>query len=231
MKFFMKLFRPCILTVFCLFIAVVFSPSAKGQEYIQKPVQDNILTPADTEVRRDYIAFGLAYNNNILIRRGNTLGLMFTAEYGHIFSDVFSMTLTGYYANNHNDSDGSQKLFLTSLSSDLTAIFRIIPGIPLYIGVGVSGRWYSFLQENIAFPTINLPIVYYVDALDAGVNAKIEYVIPVNEAIDFGIRGYGQVFFHNLSFISNRTSPPNIPQFDPLIKSVVALGAFLRISF
>jgi hypothetical protein len=225
MKFFMKLYLSGFLVVGCLLIAVVFPASAEGQENMR----ENIFTPADTEVRCDYVAFGLAYNNNFLIRRGNTLGLMFTAEYGHTFSDVFSMTLTGYYADNYYDGFGT--LFLTSLSSDLTTVFRIVPGVPFYVGVGVSGRWYSFLQENIAFPMFNLPSVYYVDALEAGANAKIEYVIPVSEAIDFGIRGYGQVFFHNLSFISNRTSPPSIPQFDPLIKGVAAGGIFLRINF
>jgi hypothetical protein len=219
----MKLFESFSLSsLYCIGWLLLLCPiSAEGQE--------NTIAPADTVVRHDYVAFGFAYNSNFLIRRSSTLGLMFTSEYGHVFSDVFSMTLTGYIAESY--SDDFQTLFLTSISSDVTAILRIVPSVPLYVGAGVSGRWYSFLQENVALPMLNLPQLYYVDALEAGVNAKIEYVVPVSEAVDFGIRGYGQVFFRNLSFVSNRTSPPSIPEFDPPVKGVVAGGVFLRVKF
>jgi hypothetical protein len=171
----------------------------------------------------DYVTFGFGYSRSHYLR--NFLGAIFVASYNHAFSQVVEIDASVYYAERFMQDYSS---FLTSLTSDIGIITQISPTLPLRFGIGAAFRWSASLQKSGGF---NLPRIYYLETLQLGVNAKVEYLFPISNSIDIGLRGQVQSFFTPFSTVSNTTATlPTYVYGDPLIK-VINLGVFLRIGF
>lgn len=175
----------------------------------------------------DYVTFGLGYSRSHYMR--NFLGAIFTASYSHAFSNSFEIDAGIYYAERYMDERGSS-LFLSSLIGDIGGVVQL-PSLPLRFGIGAAFRWAASLQRNEGFPLFNLPRIYYLETMQIGVSAKVEYLFPISNSIDIGLRGQVQSFFTPFLTVSNTTATlPTYVYGDPLIK-VINLGVFLRIGF
>mgnify|MGYP000538265716 CR=1 FL=1 len=176
--------------------------------------------------RSDYVSFGLGYTRSHYLR--NFLGAIFTASYSHAFSSSFELDADIYYAERYVDERGSS-LFLSSVIGDIGGVVQL-PSLPLRFGIGAAFRWAALLN-NMGSSIFNLPRIYYLETMQLGVSAKVEYLFPVSNSVDIGLRGQVQSFFAPFSTVSNTTATlPVYVYGDPLIK-VVNLGVFLRIGF
>ncbi|MFY7997789.1 MAG: hypothetical protein ACOVSW_04235 [Candidatus Kapaibacteriota bacterium] len=172
----------------------------------------------------DYITLGLAYSRNHYMR--NFLGAIFTASYSHAFSQVVEIDASVYYAERYSQD---YSVFVTSLTGDMGILAQINPTIPLRFGLGAAFRWSALLQRIGGLPMFDVPNIYYLETLQLGINAKVEYLFPLTNSLDVGFRGQVQSFFTPFSTISNTTTTFLAYIFgDPFIK-VVNLGVFLRI--
>jgi hypothetical protein len=200
----------------------------KAQEFTGSDTSTSLLPKYSNS-----ISIGGALSANSLFqKRGRGFGSAISFDYAHKFSDIVGIQVNSYYLDMSNDRPNLFfSLLTTSLTNSANITLSPFTTTPITFVLGGVFRWYSSLEENISFPMINLPRIHYVDAMQFGVNAQVEYIFPVHQNIDIGLRGQGQLFFQPFSFISNADFSKISPFLNPALTSSLNLGAFLRINF
>lgn len=228
----MKLYAASLVVIFMLFCGSSYLWGQSSQQhdsiFAERFLVQQQLEEPDSQ-RSDYVTFGLGYSRSHYLR--NFLGAIFTVSYAHVLSQVIEIEAAIYYAERYPGNNAYRGSYLTSLTSDIGIIAQIIPNLPLRLGIGGAFRWAASLQKDEGSPIFNLPRIYYLETMQLGVSAKVEYLFPVSNSVDIGLRGQVQSFFAPFSTVSNTTATlPVYVYGDPLIK-VVNLGVFLRIGF
>jgi hypothetical protein len=191
------------------------------------------------ETSKHYLSLDAGYSINSLVRFQG-INSIIAFGYGYRLSNVYGVEVAVYYADTMKEIPGFFGHILTSLAGSLSATTKPFADAPFRIGVGGAMRWYSSVEGNLAFFNFNLPPIYFVEAVQLGINAQLEYAFPLSNSIDIGIRGQGQVFFEPFFLRSNADAASVVPtpilqlvpQLNPKATSyVVNLGAFLRINF
>jgi hypothetical protein len=226
------------MSAFCIFLlSILVHLESKAQSLSENdPV--NIYQQAP-EASQHYFSLDAGYSINSLVRfRG--INSIIAFGYGYRFSNVYGIEVAMYYADTMKEMPEFFGNILTSLTGSLSATTKPFADAPFRMGVGGAMRWYSSLEGNAGAVYVNLPPIYYIEAVQLGINAQLEYSFPLSNSIDIGIRGQGQVFFEPFSLRSNADAASVVPapilqiapQLNPKATSyVVNLGAFLRINF
>jgi hypothetical protein len=230
-----KMFAFCI---FLLITALHFESKAQSLSESENDTINKYQQPP--EASQHYLTLDAGYSLNSLVRfRG--INSIIAFGYGYRFSNVYGIEVAMYYADAMKETYGG--LFgniLTSLAGSVSATTKPFTDVPFRMGVGGAMRWYSSLEGNAGAVYFNLPPIYYIEAVQLGINAQLEYAFPLTNSIDIGIRGQGQVFFEPFFLRSNADAASVVPtpilqlvpQLNPKATSyVVNLGAFLRINF
>lgn len=225
----------CLFVLFCLVLLQFHSCNLIAQALNEKDsidFKEPIFTAPMDDNKSNHISFALGYlANNLLFP--NRLGAVFSSSYSYSTSDALEIELGAYYLDYYDDANKRfYGVLTTSFTGELNAIVQPIKNTPLRLGVGTAIRWYTrflFLDTN---PMFGFPSIYYADILQLGVNAKVEYLFPIDQTLDIGIRGQSQFFFQPFSVISNAFTLPSFDVGSPGLRfGALSLSAFLRIGF
>jgi hypothetical protein len=235
-NFVKKKYHFLIGTAFCVLIEIFIHAEALAQE--QQSNDNNIFVPntillneLEPKELSDYVSVGLAYS----LARFMRLNAIATFEYGHRFSSNYGIETSLYYADTYN-TFANNNFMLTSLIWSISGTAQISTGIPLKVGLGSAVRWYSLLRNQPDILGVNLPLIYFVEVVQLGINTQLEYSIPLSQTFEIGVRGQGQLFFEP-TFLRSNTTISQSQSLDSLNLSprttayTVNVGAFFRINF
>jgi len=183
------------------------------------------------------LSFGLGYiSHNLFLtqRPFSRISTIFSAAYSYTIADGAELEASVLFNGFYDDVERAiQGIILTSLTGEITYILQPFKDAPLRIGLGPALRWYNrlcYLDGADIFGI--LPRIHYVEAYQLGISAKAEYLFPVAQSLDIGVRLQSQFFFHPFSLKTN-AKVASLVEYGLLGTglSVVSAGVFLRIGF
>ncbi len=218
------------------FLFSTFHPLGSVFAQVTNPKDSTLLFTPTMEVKEgksNHISFALSYlANNLLFP--NRLGVNFTSTYSYQVSDAFELEMGAYYLDYYDDANKRfYGVLTTSLTGDVNVLVQPFKDTPLRLGLGTAVRWYTrFLYLEANPSSFGFPAIYYAEIFQLGINAKLEYLFPIDESLDIGVRAQSQFFFHPFSVVSNAQNPSTFDVGSSDLRfGALSLGLFLRIGF
>lgn len=183
--------------------------------------------PSATPFLRHHAGMGLSWAGGTPTLGGD--GIMFSGLYAYSLTQMVDMEMSLNYLGRTEwsllSSGQSWGRLSSSWTGDATFMFRLFDASDCFrIGVGPSVQWHGFTRGASSSTdqngvTTRQPIQLY-ETTALGANLKLEYLIPISQKLDLGLRGQIHAFSAPFS------GPPHVS--GGSYTGSAAIGIFVR---
>jgi hypothetical protein len=189
--------------VCCVLIASSFGVFVQENLFAQEKMNDNSVSAVPTTVPflRHHAGVGLSWAGGTPTLGGD--GIMFSGLYAYSLTPMLDMETSLNYLGRAEVSllsSGQNWGFLSSSwTGDVTFMARLFDASDRFrIGIGPSVQWHGFTRGSTLSTdqngvTTREPIQFY-ETTSLGANLKVEYLIPLSQKLDLGLRGQIHAF-------------------------------------